>query len=315
MPVQWCRIGRYNGDALNLRGVFLCYTAEMSTKVVVPIRLWRMLRLIAHLLWGVILTSWLFPRYCREQRVLATQRWSASLLRMAQIRLRVIGKPDRLYPANTLMVANHVSWLDIFVMNAAVVSRFVAKSEIRDWPVIGRMVVNGGTLFIEREKRRDTARVTKAISQALKDGDCLAFFPEGTTADGTALKPFKSSMFQPAIEAGADVLPVALRYVDASGKVLLAASYAGDISLLQCTWHIVSEPEIYAELIFGLPVNCAGKSRRELCHHAELTIATALSLPLPGKKPVAPVDLPALVQSDPHPTDSPNPRHKDSHPA
>ena len=132
MPVQWCRIGRYNGDALNLRGVFLCYTAEMSTKVVVPIRLWRMLRLIAHLLWGVILTSWLFPRYCREQRVLATQRWSASLLRIAQIRLRVIGKPDRLYPANTLMVANHVSWLDIFVMNAAVVSRFVAKSEIRD---------------------------------------------------------------------------------------------------------------------------------------------------------------------------------------
>lgn len=297
------------------RAFCLCYTVEMSTKTAVPVRLWRMLRLICHLLWGVILTSWLFPRYSREQRVLATQRWSASLLRMAQIRLRVIGKPAKLYPPNTLLVANHVSWLDIFVMNAAVVSRFVAKAEIRDWPVIGRMVVNGGTLFIEREKRRDTARVTRAISQALKDGDCLAFFPEGTTATGLSLKPFKSSMFQPAIEAGADVLPVALRYVDAGGRVLLSASYAGNISLLQCTWNIVSEPEIYAELIFGLPVNSTGKSRRELCHHAELTIATALSLPLPGKKPEKPVDLPALVQSDPPPTDNPNPRHKDSHPA
>lgn len=287
----------------------------MSTKTAVPVRLWRMLRLISHLLWGVILTGWLFPRYAREQRVLATQRWSESLLRIAQIRLRVIGKPAKLSPPNTLLVANHVSWLDIFAMNAAVVSRFVAKAEIRDWPVIGRMVVNSGTLFIEREKRRDTARVTRAISHALKDGDCLAFFPEGTTANGLSLKPFKSSMFQPAIEAGADVLPVALRYVDSAGKVMLSASYAGDISLLQCTWNIVSEPEIYVELIFGLPVNSSGKSRRELCHHAELTIATALSLPLPGKKPERPVDLPALVQSDPPPTSSPNPKHKDSHPA
>ena len=147
--------------------------------------------------------------------------------------------------------------------------------EIRDWPVIGRMVANGGTLFIEREKRRDTAG-DRAISHALKDGDCRRF-PEGTTANGLELKPFKSSMFQPAIEAGADVLPVALRYLDAAGKVTLAASYAGKITLLRCVWNIVSEPEIYAELIFGLLVNCVGKSRRELCQHAELTIATALS--------------------------------------
>lgn len=270
-----------------------------------------MVRLIVHLLWGVFLTGVLFPRYSRQGRVLATQRWSASLLRIAQIRLHVVGKPDKLYRPNTLLVANHVSWLDIFVMNSAAVSRFVAKSEIRDWPVIGRMVANGGTLFIEREKRRDTARVTQAISHALKDGDCLAFFPEGTTANGLELKPFKSSMFQPAIEAGADVLPVALRYLDAAGKVTLAASYAGKITLLQCVWNIVSEPEIYAELIFGLPVNCVGKSRRELCQHAELTIATALSLPLPGKKPARPVDLPALVQSDPLPTNSRNPVHSD----
>lgn len=285
----------------------------MSTKTAVPVRLWRMLRLISHLLWGVLMTTWLYPRYSRQQWVQATQRWSSTLLRIAQVRLHVVGKPHQLYPPNTLLVANHVSWLDIFAMNSAVVSRFVAKAEIRDWPVIGRMVVNGGTLFIEREKRRDTARVTRTVSKALHDGDCLAFFPEGTTANGLELKTFKSSMFQPAIEAGADVIPVALRYLDASGRVNLAASYAGDISLLQCVWNIVSEPEIYAELIFGLPVSAAGKNRRELCQHAEMTIATALSLPLPGKKPVRSVDLPALVQSDPPPTNSRNPAHKDSH--
>lgn len=285
----------------------------MSTKTAIPVRLWRMLRLISHLLWGVVMTTWLYPRYSRQQWVHATQRWSATLLRIAQVRLHVVGKPEHLYPANTLLVANHVSWLDIFVMNSAVVSRFVAKAEIRDWPVIGRMVANGGTLFIEREKRRDTARVTRSVSHALHDGDCLAFFPEGGTGNGLELRPFKSSMFQPAIEAGAKVIPVAVRYLDANGKVTLATSYAGDISLLQCVWNIVSQPEIYAELIFGLPVPAQGKNRRELCQHAEMTIATALSLPLPGKKPVRSVDLPALVQSDPLPTDNPNPARKDSH--
>ena len=137
---------------------------------------------------------------------------------MAQIRLRVIGKPDRLYPANTLMVANHVSWLDIFVMNAAVVSRFVAKSEIRDWPGDRTHGGEWWHLVHRTRKRRDTARVTKAISQALKDGDCLAFFPEGTTADGTALKPLSNRRCSSRRSRPAPMLPVAWCYVDASGK-------------------------------------------------------------------------------------------------
>ena len=116
-----------------------------------------------------------------------------------------------------LVVANHVSWLDIFALHAVGPVRFIAKAEIERWPVLGGLVRGVGTLFIERARRHDTHRVNQEIARALAAGDIVAVFPEGTTTDGTALLPFKGSLLQPIIDAQGHVQPVAIRYRDADG--------------------------------------------------------------------------------------------------
>ena len=117
-----------------------------------------------------------------------------------------------------LVVANHISWLDIFVLNAHHPVRFVAKAEIAKWPVVSRMIRGAGTVFIERERRRDTHRVNHQMAHVLANGDVVAIFPEGTTTYGTDVLPFKSSLLQPIVEAEGHVQPVAIRYRDAGRR-------------------------------------------------------------------------------------------------
>ena len=111
-----------------------------------------------------------------------------------------------------LLVANHISWLDILVMHAARHCRFVSKADVRHWPLIGTLATGGGTLYIERESRRDAMRVVHHMAESLKRGEIVAVFPEGTTSDGVALLPFHANLIQAAISADAPVQPVALSF-------------------------------------------------------------------------------------------------------
>jgi len=163
-------------------------------------------------------------------------------------------------------------------------ARFVAKSEIRDWPLLGWLSRNVGTLFIERAKRRDTARINQDIGNALTLGDRVAVFPEGTTGDGTILQHFHASLLQSAVAVEALLYPVAIRYYHVSGEVSKAAAYVS-ISLLGSLRRILQQPWIDVELIFSDPVNSSGKNRRELARSTEKAIADALSLPIPHKVP------------------------------
>jgi 1-acyl-sn-glycerol-3-phosphate acyltransferase len=106
-----------------------------------------------------------------------------------------------------MIAANHVSWLDIFALSAAWPTRFVAKSEIRDWPAAGWIAERAGTLFIRRERKRDIARIHEQIHEVLERGDCVGLFPEGTTSEGDTLLKFHASLFEPAIANGARVHP------------------------------------------------------------------------------------------------------------
>jgi 1-acyl-sn-glycerol-3-phosphate acyltransferase len=114
-----------------------------------------------------------------------------------------------------LLVANHISWLDIVVLHAARHCRFVSKAMCKRWPLIGTLATGAGTLYIERESRRDAMRVVHHMADALQAGDILAVFPEGTTSDGISLLPFHANLIQAAVSAGAPVQPVALRFIDA----------------------------------------------------------------------------------------------------
>ncbi len=194
-----------------------------------------------------------------------------ALLGHLGIALQVRGQPPLAGPV--LLVANHLSWLDISVMHAARHCRFVSKSDVQGWPLIGALANAAGTLYIERGTRRDAVRVVHQMADALRAREVLAVFPEGTTGDGRSLLPFHANLLQAAVSADAPVLPVGLRFVDrASGAVSHAPSYAGDETLLGSIWRTVCAPPIVAVVHYGAPEHAEGRSRRDWSAHLRRTV-------------------------------------------
>ncbi len=199
--------------------------------------LWRLFRTLLHIVQAVLRCGLLFPFLDGPARLQQVQRWCTGLLHCLGITVHTSGSVRN---GPVLVVANHISWLDIMAIIAVHPVRFVSKSDVKHWPVLGWIVACGGTLFIEREKKRDALRVVHHIAEALKAGDALAIFPEGTTADGHALLPFHANLLQAAIATETPVQPMALRYSDATSPISAAAAYVGDTTLLQSLWMVAT---------------------------------------------------------------------------
>lgn len=233
--------------------------------------LWKILRGLWHLLVGVWTLQLHFPRLSREQREMRVQAWALELLALWGVHLKVLGQPVLSGPA--LMVANHISWLDILVIHAARYCRFVSKSDIRDWPLVGALATGAGTLYIERSRRKDALRMVRDMAEAMKDGDVLAVFPEGTTSDGLSLLPFHANLIQSAIAAEAPVQPMSLKFVDArTGELTLAPCYIGDDTLVGSVWRTLTAPPITAVVCFGEPQTANGRERRQWAHELRETV-------------------------------------------
>ena len=224
--------------------------------------IWRLLRSLMHIAGGMWTILTLFPRLGQPAREARVQVWAKAMLPLAGIELVVSGVPVANGPA--LLVANHLSWLDIVVMHASRYCRFVSKSDIRHWPLVSVLAGGAGTLYIERESRRDAHRVVHHMTERLRQGDVLAVFPEGTTGDGIKLKPFHANLLQAAISSNTCVQPVALRFVDAdTGKTSFAPRYIDDDSIFVSIWETLSVPRLRAEVIFGEAQYCGGRDRRQ----------------------------------------------------
>jgi 1-acyl-sn-glycerol-3-phosphate acyltransferase len=236
----------------------------------------RLARLTLHLLRGLLTAAAVFPFLSPARRRAAVKRWSHALLRIVGVRLHVHGPPPHRQEPPAMLVANHVSWLDICAINAVVPVRFVAKSEVRAWPMIGWLSAKAGTLFIERSRRRDTARINREVAEAMLRGDVVAVFPEGTTTDGSHVLRFHSSLLQPALLAEADVHPVALRFERSDGSLCVEAAYDGDKSLWDTLLLIIAQPVLHAHVWFleALPAGTA--HRRTLAQAAQHAIAVRL---------------------------------------
>lgn len=222
---------------------------------------WRLLRALLHALAGWLTITLLFPRWPQQRREATVQAWAVRMLAVLGIPLQVEGRPPAQGPV--LLVANHLSWLDILVLHAARHCRFVSKSDVKHWPLIGTLATGGGTLYIEREKRRDAMRVVHHMAESLKAGEIVAVFPEGTTGDGQALLPFHANLVQAAISANAPVQPVALRFIDqASGEDSVGPLYLGDDTLLSSLWRTLAGPPFIARVRFGEPQQANGRDRR-----------------------------------------------------
>ena len=221
----------------------------------------RLLRMLVHLGVGLWIIQFRFPRMSQVARDAAVQAWAHTMLACLGVQLRVLGEVPKTGPV--LLVANHISWLDIVVMHAARHCRFISKSDIQHWPLVGTLATAAGTLYIARESRRDALRVVHRMAECLRAQDVLAVFPEGTTGDGSSVLPFHANLLQAAISADAPVLPLGLRFADArTGATSFAPCYIGDDTLVGSIWRTLCAQDLVAVVHFGAAQTAQGRDRR-----------------------------------------------------
>lgn len=235
---------------------------------------WRLARISIHLALGLATCATVFPWASPGLRARIVRRWSAALLRICRVEVMPVAGVPAL--GHALVAANHVSWLDIFVINAHYPCRFVAKAEIRAWPVLGWLAAKAGTVFIARGSRKELRTIFKGIVEALHDGERVAFFPEGTTAPQGSPLPFHANLFEAAIDAQVALQPYALAYVDAAGLPHPAIDYLDDTTFGQSIKLILSGPPVRARLTCLAPIETAGAHRRELAKAAQEAVEAGL---------------------------------------
>lgn len=201
---------------------------------------------------------------------LVTRLWARALLRAVGVRLTVRGRVPRT-PA--LVVANHISWLDVVALLAVLPSaRLVAKSEVRTWPVLGALAARTGTLFVDRSRPRSLPVTVAAVTGKLRAGGSVVCFPEGTTWCGPEGGRFRPALFQAALDAGVSIAPVALRYRSAGADTVQPA-FVGDDTLFASVRRVVAEPQLAVTIRFAASLypDAAGQ-RRVLARAAEAVV-------------------------------------------
>jgi len=238
----------------------------------------RLTRSVVHGLHGLGIVLFRFPRLTPEAQLARIRWWSEKMLRVLGIALRVEGTAAS---GGKLLAVNHISWLDIMVVHAVLPeARFVSKADVKAWPLISRLVDSAGTLYLERERKRDALRVVHAMAQALAAGQTVAIFPEGTTSTGHGLLPFHANLLQAAISTAMPVQPVALRFSDSSDEVSRAMEFVGATTLAQSLWNSACGDGVVARVAFLPPRPAAEMERRELAARLRADIAGALGIAL-----------------------------------
>jgi 1-acyl-sn-glycerol-3-phosphate acyltransferase len=244
---------------------------------------WRLLRMGLHLLHGMAVMALRFPVLDAAGRQQRIRWWSAKLVRLVGLELQLSGTPR---PGATLLLANHVSWLDIAAIHAvAPQARFVSKADVLAWPLLGWLIRGAGTLFIERARKRDALRVLHQVAEALEAGDSVAVFPEGTTGDGPTLLPFHANLLQAAIATGTPVQGVALRYSDPAHRFSPATQFLGDTTLLHSVWRMLSATGLQVHVDLLVPQGTRHADRRALAEFLRGQIHAQLHATAPPHAP------------------------------
>ena len=249
----------------------------------------RLLAVLLLLAAGLLIATLVFPWLEQPRRNRLIGAWSRALVAVCGLRVAVVGRlPDELARTGMLagrpgrlLLANHVSWIDVFALNAALPVRFVAKSEIGRWPVMGALVTLAGTLYLERGRRHAVQAINRQVRERLAAGESVAVFPEGTTTDGATLLPFHSNLAAPALELRCDVWPVALRYTQ-HGRPTQVPAFIGRTALAESIWRIVSARALVVEVAFLAPVPTDGQThptRQRVAQAARAAIAAHLGVP------------------------------------
>ena len=241
-------------------------------------RCWVWTRILLHVISGVCTLLFIFPFVSQTQKDRHIQQWSKQLLKIFHIQSRVVGA-NKLVSTPYLLASNHISWLDIHVINAFKPVRFVAKSEVRAWPVFGWMAVQLGTVFIRRDSARHARQVVDQMAAVLK-AESVCIFPEGTSTAGESVLPFKPNLFESAILAKVPVTPVAIAYRSRStGLRSDAPAFIGEMGLIESMSKVISNRDIEVHLSLLEPYlisNAAIPDRKELALYCQESIAKTL---------------------------------------
>jgi len=239
------------------------------------VSVFRGCRLALHLCYGMLLAV-IYPHLNQTRQRRTMKTWSRQLLGILNIGIQIEGRQPTRGEGGCLIVANHVSWLDVFVLNAIHPARYIAKSEVRGWPIIGWLGRRSGTIFIEHGMHQDATSINLRVSALLKQGICVGLFPEGTTTDGKQVGHFHSALIQPAIDADARLCPLALRYQNEWGGPSSTATFTGDMTLAQSIWKILRCPHLNALVVYTPTLLAANENRRVLARTAQAAIAQGL---------------------------------------
>ncbi len=238
----------------------------------------RSARLLVHIVSGVLVSSAVNLDFSGRLRPESIARWwSMRLLRILNIELVVHGKRAS---GATVTAANHVSWLDIPVISTGDQCQFIAKSEIRHWPVAGSLAKAAGTFYLRRGKG-GAKPLVEALVPHLTAGGSVVLFPEGTTTDGRAVLSFHPRLFSAAIDANAQIQPLTLRYGPGRhGR--LVAPFIGDDDLVRHILRLLREPALRVDMIYGTPFSVEGLDRAAIALRAEQAVRQTLGSATPA---------------------------------
>jgi 1-acyl-sn-glycerol-3-phosphate acyltransferase len=252
-------------------------------------------RLVLKLLKGVLLIGCVFPHLRPSERDMIIESWCREVLDVLSVRMNLRGEIPPGKVSSALFVANHVSWMDILVMNACRRVRFVARAEVRQWPLLGWMAARTGTIFFKRTSPCELARVAKSVATFLRRGDCIALFPEGTTADGASTHASHSGLFESAIAAEALIWPVGISYRRLDNSLYADTPIVGGQSLIASIRNILAQSATRAQVSYTDPIECSAGDRHKLTAWCHKSIEQSLA---GYQTPTDPLRLPLRYPTD-----------------
>ena len=237
----------------------------MSTKQ--PFLFLPLLKIMMHTIKGVSILICIFPFAKEQTKKRYIQRWSKQLLAIFRLKHRVLNAELLPKCGGYLIAANHISWIDIASIQSFLPCRFVAKSEVADWPVFGWMAEQIGTVFIRRESKRHGKEIANQL-ETLLPNEPICIFPEGTSTAGDRVLPFRPNLFESAAKSQVQTFPMTIRYLDQDNQYSDATAFIGEMTLIDSIIKMLRTKSITVELIFG-PSPAIELDRKALAQYCE----------------------------------------------